>query len=394
MTDETEVKLMSLFDRKKALLSEQCLLINATPIENREKNKKMKDRKKMKLAQQLHNRPSLLPSTSCKSDASHSRIKEDCSMVSLAETCNIDLATEELTSPIDWETERVEIEKEREKLITSHVPRAIVPFDFRLIVAPMVNQSDPPFRTLCLKYGASCAYTEMLYSTKIAYSKTYLRNRLQEVDHDYFVNHNRFEDSVYNLNKPENIMSNTHGNTDTNAISYISNNHNNYQDEDNDNKIANPTSIEECCQNKNSRCNGWNDKNTMGQSKKKRNDENTNTGYKSRPLVVQICGNDPKILSDCMLKLMEHNNRISDQNCILSSNPCNDGNVDSNTGNIFNYCNSQGDSHTCSDSVRDSGDNNYKNKNCRSSTEDSCLIDAIDFNLGCPQDRAKEGSKP
>ena len=386
MTDETDVKLMSLCDRKKALLSEQCLLITAVPVEHREKNKKMKERKKKKLAQQLHNAtPSLLPSTSYKSDTSHSRIRGDCSMMDQAESRNRDLAIDGLTSPIDWETERVEIEKERAKLIISHVPRAIISFDFSFIVAPMVNQSDPPFRTLCLKYGASCAYTEMLYSTKIAYSKTYLRSRLQEVDHDYFVRHDKFEDSIYNLDKPRNVIDNTNVNTDTNAINHISSDQNNHQDEDNDNKIANP-----------GRYNGLNRENSVGDDKKEKNDGYANAGYKSRPLVAQICGNDPKILSDCMLQLMEYNNRVRHNSRIVPSDPCNNSRSDSNSCHNFNQHNSRGDNHTCSHSVHDSGDDNFRDDNYRSSSSsggDSCLIDAIDFNLGCPQDRAKEGKK-
>ena len=383
MTDETDVKLMSLFDRKKALLSEQCLLITVAPVEHREKNKKMKERKKKKLAQQLHNAtPSLLPSTSYKSDTSQSRIRGECSMTDQVKSFNRDLAIDGLISPIDWETERVEIEKERAKLIISHVPRAIISFDFSFIVAPMVNQSDPPFRTLCLKYGASCAYTEMLYSTKIAYSKTYLRSRLQEVDHDYFVRHDKFEDSIYNLNKPRNVIDNTNGNTDTNDINHISSDQNNYQDKDNDNKIANS-----------GRCNDSNYKNSAGDDKKKENDRDANVGYKSRPLVAQICGNDPKILSDCMLQLMEYNNRVRHNGRIVPSDSCNKSSSDSNTCRIFDQHNSRGDNHTCSDSVHDSVDNNCRDDNCRSSGGDSCLIDAIDFNLGCPQDRAKEGNK-
>jgi tRNA-dihydrouridine synthase 1 len=136
----------------------------------------------------------------------------------------------------------------------------------------MVNQSDPPFRTLCLKYGASCAYTEMLYSSRIVNCYGYLENRLQEIDHTFFLKDKR-------INNENEISSNTN--------KYDSNNGSS----------------------------GY--------------DQTSTYRYQSRPLIVQICGNDSKTLSECMLRLIEHN--------------------------------------------------------------ESCPIDAIDFNLGCPQDRAKEG---
>ena len=51
------------------------------------------------------------------------------------------------------------------------------------VVAPMVSQSDAPFRALCLKYGATCAYSEMLYSTKIMEDAEYLNAYLPIQDH-------------------------------------------------------------------------------------------------------------------------------------------------------------------------------------------------------------------
>jgi tRNA-dihydrouridine synthase 1 len=55
--------------------------------------------------------------------------------------------------------------------------------DIRRAVGPMVGQSDAPFRSLCLKYGATVAYTEMLYSSEIVECEEYLDRRLPSVDH-------------------------------------------------------------------------------------------------------------------------------------------------------------------------------------------------------------------
>lgn len=43
----------------------------------------------------------------------------------------------------------------------------------KLIVAPMVNSSELPFRLLCRKYGAEAAYTPMLYSRIFAENEKY-----------------------------------------------------------------------------------------------------------------------------------------------------------------------------------------------------------------------------
>lgn len=43
----------------------------------------------------------------------------------------------------------------------------------QFVVAPMVNQSDLPFRMLCRRYGADLCYTPMFYSTKFATDAQY-----------------------------------------------------------------------------------------------------------------------------------------------------------------------------------------------------------------------------
>ena len=53
------------------------------------------------------------------------------------------------------------------------------------VVAPMVGQSDAPFRSLCLKYGATCVYSEMLYSDRIINDENYLDSYLPSCDHDF-----------------------------------------------------------------------------------------------------------------------------------------------------------------------------------------------------------------
>eukprot|EP01032_Pedospumella_encystans_P007918 gene7918-9437_t len=51
------------------------------------------------------------------------------------------------------------------------------------VVAPMVSQSDAPFRALCLKYDATAAYTEMFYSDKVVNDPEYLDAYLPQADH-------------------------------------------------------------------------------------------------------------------------------------------------------------------------------------------------------------------
>jgi tRNA-dihydrouridine synthase 1 len=59
----------------------------------------------------------------------------------------------------------------------------MMPICVSRVVAPMVSQSDAPFRALCLKYGATCVYSEMLYSSKIVEDEGYLRAYLTNQDH-------------------------------------------------------------------------------------------------------------------------------------------------------------------------------------------------------------------
>jgi len=58
----------------------------------------------------------------------------------------------------------------------------------KYVVAPMVSQSDAPFRSLCLKYGATVAYTEMLYSDKVVNDPDYLDAFLPEADGTFVTN--------------------------------------------------------------------------------------------------------------------------------------------------------------------------------------------------------------
>ena len=58
-------------------------------------------------------------------------------------------------------------------------PRAI-PFSLRFAVGPMVGQSDHAFRMLTRRYGATVAYTPMLYSAH--FKDAIYRNRVIDFD--------------------------------------------------------------------------------------------------------------------------------------------------------------------------------------------------------------------
>eukprot|EP00965_Chrysotila_dentata_P037007 1231666-Pleurochrysis_carterae.AAC.3 len=59
-----------------------------------------------------------------------------------------------------------------------------LPFDVRYVVAPMVGASDLAFRLLCRRHGATAAYTEMLFSSRIIKDPEYLRCKLQTCEED------------------------------------------------------------------------------------------------------------------------------------------------------------------------------------------------------------------
>lgn len=49
------------------------------------------------------------------------------------------------------------------------------------IAAPMVNQSDLPFRILARRYGATATYTQMLIPEKILNDQEYLEYHLRDL---------------------------------------------------------------------------------------------------------------------------------------------------------------------------------------------------------------------
>jgi len=57
----------------------------------------------------------------------------------------------------------------------------MLPDHLALIVAPMVNQSDLPFRILVRKYGASLAYTQMLMPDRLLNDQDYLEHHIRDL---------------------------------------------------------------------------------------------------------------------------------------------------------------------------------------------------------------------
>lgn len=57
------------------------------------------------------------------------------------------------------------------------------PASLNYIAAPMVNQSDLPFRLLVRKYGATLAYTQMLLPEKLLNDQDYLEFHLRDLSH-------------------------------------------------------------------------------------------------------------------------------------------------------------------------------------------------------------------
>lgn len=53
--------------------------------------------------------------------------------------------------------------------------------DLSLIAAPMVNQSDLPFRLLTTKYGATLTYTQMLHPNRLLDDPEYLAFHLRDL---------------------------------------------------------------------------------------------------------------------------------------------------------------------------------------------------------------------
>ena len=49
-----------------------------------------------------------------------------------------------------------------------------LPFDLTHVAAPMVDQSDLPFRALVMAHGATLAYTQMLYPARLLSDPEYL----------------------------------------------------------------------------------------------------------------------------------------------------------------------------------------------------------------------------
>ena len=57
-----------------------------------------------------------------------------------------------------------------------------IPESLSLIAAPMVNQSDLPFRLLTRKHGATLAYTQMLSPERLVHDREYLQFHLRDLE--------------------------------------------------------------------------------------------------------------------------------------------------------------------------------------------------------------------
>ena len=53
--------------------------------------------------------------------------------------------------------------------------------DLAFIAAPMVNQSDMPFRLLVRRYGATSAYTQMYLPERLLTDKEYLEYHIRDL---------------------------------------------------------------------------------------------------------------------------------------------------------------------------------------------------------------------
>jgi nifR3 family TIM-barrel protein len=59
-----------------------------------------------------------------------------------------------------------------------------LPFDTRLLLAPMAGVNDPVFRALCRRMGAGLTYTEMISSQALAYGNRKTQDMLQALPED------------------------------------------------------------------------------------------------------------------------------------------------------------------------------------------------------------------
>ena len=60
-----------------------------------------------------------------------------------------------------------------------------IPKSLELIAAPMVNQSDLPFRLLARRHGATLAYTQMLSPHRLLEDQDYLEFHLRDIQADF-----------------------------------------------------------------------------------------------------------------------------------------------------------------------------------------------------------------